>query len=180
MRRSLQTCRVTARRKPAAYLRDRAHASNASSSPTRTDDAVAARADGASACRLPPRYPPRPWLYNATHIAEIKLREPGQTSPIFNQKYLLVTFPQTVIEVCWRWLTTTYALRYDAIVRARAQDIMQYLIDCYIWERVCSGVCMPRARGSTAGRSVTSARQFLITRIIIYFLVCTLIISATW
>lgn len=66
MRRSLQTCRVTARRKPAAYLRDRAHASNASSSPTRTDDAVAARADGRTPAGSPRATRPRPWLHNAT------------------------------------------------------------------------------------------------------------------
>ncbi|KAJ2950608.1 hypothetical protein O0L34_g8860 [Tuta absoluta] len=76
-RRSLQTCRVTARRKPAAYLRDRTQASVAGSSPTRTDDAVAARVHGrAPAGTPPPPHPPR--LRNASHTAQIKLREPDR------------------------------------------------------------------------------------------------------
>lgn len=112
MRRSLQTCRVTARRKPAAYLRDRAHASNASSSPTRTDDAVAARADGRTPADPPRATRPRPWLHNATHIAEIKLWESdrvpfltksiGDVSANRNQSLLAVI--------------DNDALRYDAIV----------------------------------------------------------------
>lgn len=118
MRRSLQTCRVTARRKPAAYLRDRAHASNASSSPTRTDDAVAARADGRTPAGSPRATRPRPWLHNATphiHIAEIKLRESDGVP-------FLTKSASNVSANRYRSLLAVIdkdALPYDAIVRLK-------------------------------------------------------------
>lgn len=115
MRRSLQTCRVTARRKPAAYLRDRAHASNASSSPTRTDDAVAARVDGRTPAGSPRATRPRPWLHNATHIAEIKLRESDRV-PFLTKSasYVSANRYRTLLAV-----TDNDALRYDVIVRRK-------------------------------------------------------------
>lgn len=74
MRRSLQTCRVTARRKPAAYLRDQTRERPSRAAPRlgllmRCGGGAGGRAAAAAFPRTPPR------LAEHTLPAEIKLRE---------------------------------------------------------------------------------------------------------
>lgn len=97
-RRSLQTCRVTAHRKPAAYLRDRAR--RLASRAARRRGLMMRRRRGRTDATALPRAPLPPTRAPASQPPshEIKLRDSTRPSPIFNQTH----------EHCFRKPLSTY------------------------------------------------------------------------